>query len=393
MWLLTFLFVVITLLLAWMLFGYFAFLWTLGTFRQEQRPKWPDRWPRMSVVVPCYNEAANIAEKLENLRALDYPKDQLEIVFVDGGSDDGTVDILRQAIGENDPIRVEVSPRGGKIAQINHVLPSLSGEIVVNTDADAEMASDALRWIAARFDDNPRMGVVGAYCMPRGGLDLEEYYWDSQNRARLMESDARSSSIVVAPCYAFRRELLDAFPDDVVADDIYIAFHAHARHYRVVYSREALAWETRCPETTEAFIPHKFRKSNAYLRETLRFLYLLPDMGPMCRIMLLTRIAQQLMLPWALISWAIVAGAMLTLWRWDLAGMATAFLAAMFLITSRLFKSVGVPEAGRSHARHGLSCMVRGYALTLSIMLTSALTYPFYRQGSSYARIQTRETP
>ena len=73
MWILILLFGLATLVLAWTLFGYFLLVWFIGLFRPDRTPAFPERWPRLSLVVPIYNEAEQIGTKLENLRALDYP--------------------------------------------------------------------------------------------------------------------------------------------------------------------------------------------------------------------------------------------------------------------------------------------------------------------------------
>jgi hypothetical protein len=60
----------------------------------------------------------------------------------------------------------------------------------------------------------------------------------------------------------------------------------------------------------------------------------------------------------------------------------------LFFLTSRCF--AGVKLNGRS-AHFSFATMVKGYVLTLTILLTTGLSYPFFRQGSSYRRIQEKE--
>jgi len=386
MWLLTFLLVAATLLIGWMLFGYFILLWLLAAFRPKKKPVFPTKWPRLSIIVPCYNERDEILDKLENVRALQYADGAWEVVFADGGSTDGTTDLLCEAIGEGEPFRLVRCPRKGKIHQINHVLGQLTGEIVVNTDVDARLAPDALQWLAAEFALSPDVAVVGAYVRPAAGLDIEMYHWDAMNKGRFLETDAHTSSIAIAPCYGFRRTLLAAFPEDVVADDIYVAYLAHAKGFRAVYSRRAMALEHRCPSSYEDFLPHKYRKSNAYLRESLRFLYVLPEMDAFCRFMMLTRVAQQLLLPWAMLFWVIIAATLVTLFRYDLVIYASVLLAVLFILTSRVFAQVDLPGEDRWR-RHRLDTVITGYVLTLVIMLITGITYPLFRQGSSYAKL------
>lgn len=384
MWLLEFLFFAMTLLVGWTLFGYLLFICFLGLFRHRKTPIFPASWPTVSVVVPCYNEAGQILAKLEDIRRLDYPQERLEVVFADGDSGDGSFELLTAAIGQDEPFRVVKCPRSGKINQLNEILPLLRGEIIVNTDTDARLSTDVLKWIAAEFATSSDVGVVGAYCRPADTLEVEKYYWDAQNKGRFLESDAGTSSIVIAQCYAFRRGLLETFPEDVVADDIYVAFLANTLGYRTVYSRHATAIETRSPQSYAQFLPHKFRKSNAFLRESLRFLYCLPEMKPFFKMLFLTRTAQQLLLPWAVLWWILIAGALLTLFRFDVVVFGAIFLVLLLVLTNRVFAWVKLPDGPR---RYSLATVIKGYTLTNMIMLTTGLSYPFFRQGSSYARL------
>lgn len=362
-------------------------IWFMGLFRKKEIPEIPPQLPKISIVIPCFNEEEQIISKLENIRRLDYPQELLEVFFVDGGSADNTLELLSRAIKESEPYKIVKCPRPGKIRQLNYILPALKSKIIVNTDVDARLSSDALKWIAAEFDTGKNVAVVGAYTRPSDAIEIEKYYWSSQNKGRFLESDAASSSIVIAQCYAFRRGFLRAFPEDVVADDIYIAFLAHARGARVIYSHYIAARETRCPKTYAEFMPHKFRKSNAFLRESLRFLYLLPEMNIFCKMMFITRVFQQLMLPWALLFWVLLAGALLTIFRYDIVIITFIVLAILFILTSKIFTSIKLPEERQEYS---LLTVVKGYFLALAVMLATGISYPFFKQGSVYSRIKDK---
>ncbi len=386
MWLLIFLFLIVTALLGWLLFGYLLTVYFVSLFRKRPDVRLPEEMPFLSIVVPCFNEEACILSKLDDLRNQAYDRDRMEIVFADGGSSDATVSALRSAIRDGEPIRVVECPESGKILQLNHVLPGLRGEIVVNTDADSRLEPEALKWLAAEFSD-PEVFVAGAYCRPGDdALEVERYYWSAQNKGRFMESDARTASIVIAQCYAFRRQLLDAFPPDVVADDIYVAFLANTQRLRTVYSRRARAVETRSPRSYREFLPHKFRKSNAFLRESLRFIYRLPEMRRFCKVMMATRVAQQLLLPWLALFWILLAGVLLTLFRFDIVAFSLVMLLVLFVGTSRIFAVVELPADDSSYT---LATIVKGYILTNVVMLSTGASYPFFMQGCSYRKLSS----
>ena len=86
--------------------------------------------PRVSLIIPAYNEEQVIARKIRNSLELNYPSDLLEIVVISDGSNDATEPLAREAAGERARL-VFLQDRQGKTACINTVLPSLLGQVVV----------------------------------------------------------------------------------------------------------------------------------------------------------------------------------------------------------------------------------------------------------------------
>jgi biofilm PGA synthesis N-glycosyltransferase PgaC len=384
MWILIGLFGVATVTIGWTCFAYFICMWAYGLVRTRKAPPAePGAQPFVSMIVPCYNEAQNIVQKIENTLALDYPRELLEVIFIDGGSTDGTLELLARHV--NEPwMRIMRSGRKGKIHQLNEALRTVRGQVLVNSDCDTVLEPDVLLHLVNELTVSSRVGVVGAYSRPSDAMPLDVYYWDAQNKGRLLEARAGSASIAIACCYAFRRELLREFPEDVVADDVYIALIAHANGLLVGASERARVHELRGPSSVSEFLPHKFRKSNAYLREMLRFLYRTPDFGSLQKVIFFSRLAQQVLLPWALAWWVTLALALLTLSRWDVVSLATALLFISFVTTSRIFAMTKLPDAQRSAS---LFVVAQAYVLTNLLLMATGLTYPFYRQTSSYARV------
>lgn len=384
MWIIVLAFGVATLLLAWLLFGYIVWLRFVGDMADQTPVGRLQSFPLLSVVVPCMNEAQLIAEKYRNLMQSDYPADCLEIVFADGGSTDDTMSILRSIARENSRVHVVSCPVGGKINQLNHVLPTLSGGIVVVTDADARLEPDALKCMAAEFESRPSLAVVGAYTTPREGLSVERCFWAAQNRIRLLESRVSHVSMVIACCYAFRRSLLSRFPDDVVADDVYITALANAKGLHTIYCAQACVEELRTPSSLPEFFTHKFRKSNAVLRETLRFAYCLPDMDTRWKSILSTRIVQQLLLPWGTVMWLALAAILVNLGQYDVPALGAGVMLVALLATRKATTAIELPGAKE---RFGILTVILAYAYTMIILCATALTYLSFRQSSRYARL------
>src|SRR3990167_4658698 len=72
----------------------------LISFFERRPPKkdasLPARYPKVSMLVPCFNEEKTLAGTVDSLLAMHYPKERLEIVIIDDGSRDGTAAIGQQ---------------------------------------------------------------------------------------------------------------------------------------------------------------------------------------------------------------------------------------------------------------------------------------------------------
>src|SRR5262245_11136491 len=130
-------------LLLYIYVGYPALLRVLARLRVRPVRK-ADITPRISLVISAHNEAAVIRAKLENARQLDYPPGLFDIVVVSDASSDGTDDIVREYETRGVILRRQ-AVRKGKTAGLNAVVPTLLGEIVVFSDANALYVPDALR--------------------------------------------------------------------------------------------------------------------------------------------------------------------------------------------------------------------------------------------------------
>ena len=98
--------------------------------------------PYVTVAMPCLNEAGFIEACLRSVQAQTYPHDRLEILVADGGSTDGTREILARLAAEDTRIRVIDNPRRIQAAGLNCVIRESRGEVIVRMDVHAEYAPD-----------------------------------------------------------------------------------------------------------------------------------------------------------------------------------------------------------------------------------------------------------
>ena len=198
--------------------------------------------PKVTVIVPTYNEAGLIEKKLNNIYEQEYPKDKLEVIIVDSASDDGTPELVRKWTSDHPNVNlklIEEAERRGKAWALNLALKEAHGDIVIIADADAwwpsrETLKEVMKWFA-----DPVVGAISCLKKPAdaGVAGVEEGYRQYYNVLRLAESKAWSTPIFHGELAAFKTELLNkvgGFPTDIGADDSHTATKIALIGYRAI---------------------------------------------------------------------------------------------------------------------------------------------------------------
>jgi glycosyltransferase involved in cell wall biosynthesis len=111
--------------------------------------------PKVSVIIPVKNGAAYIKGLLDSLMEVEYEKDKLEVIVVDGNSTDNTREIVSQY-----PVKLLPEERPGLNAARNTGIKHSSGEILAFTDADCVVPKNWIKNIVEVLK-NPEVGCVG----------------------------------------------------------------------------------------------------------------------------------------------------------------------------------------------------------------------------------------
>jgi glycosyltransferase involved in cell wall biosynthesis len=221
----------------------------------ERRVHAPE--PTVAIVVVACNEAAGIEARIENLLALDYPADRLEIIVGSDGSSDDTVDRARRYEGFG--VRVHAfDTRGGKPAVLNAIVPHLSADIVLFADARQRFEPSTLRALVANFGD-PAVGAVSGQLMLEAADETGHaaqgaaLYWRYEKLIRCAESRRDSTVGATGAIYAIRRALFDPIPKDTLLDDVLIPLRIVQRGYRVVFEPAARAHDRTSATAAQEF--------------------------------------------------------------------------------------------------------------------------------------------
>ncbi|HZT15347.1 MAG TPA: glycosyltransferase family 2 protein [Gaiellaceae bacterium] len=211
--------------------------------------------PSVTVIVAAHDEEAVIERRLDNLLALDYPAEKLEVVVASDASTDRTDEL----VGAYAPrVRLLRCERGGKVAAQNRAVASAGGDVVAFSDANAAWAPDALRKLVRSFADPDVAYVTGRLkLLDAAGDNKEGLYWRYETWLRAQESRLQSVTGGNGSIYALRRDdYVDVDPR--FGHDLAFPYLMVQRGRRAVYEPEAAAYEKPTP-TNETEYRRKVR--------------------------------------------------------------------------------------------------------------------------------------
>ncbi len=237
--------------LAWTHAGYPLAVAALARLRPRP-PRRADVLPSVSLIVPAHNEEDVIGRKLENVLALDYPADKLEVVVTSDASTDATHDIVARFADRG--VRLIACERGGKVAAQDRAVRETRGEIVAFGDANVEWEPQALRRLVAAFAD-PAVGMTCGHVRlvnPAGGTNQEGLYWRYEMWLRARESLVHSMTGSNGAIYAVRREAYREV-DPRFGHDLSFPYLMVQNGYRAVYEPQARATENMTTDIEDEF--------------------------------------------------------------------------------------------------------------------------------------------
>jgi glycosyltransferase involved in cell wall biosynthesis len=196
-------------------------------------------------ITTVYNEEHAIRRKLDNLLALEYPRDCLQILIVSDGSRDRTEQYVREYADRG----VDLYPRpfrGGTTAAVNDAVERSRGEVILHSDVDTLHQPDFLLKIMPHYS-HPKVGVVEGEFRFRdedaSGLSQNQsLYWRFEMFLRRAESRLGVLSTVSGGLMSFRREVFQPLAPAHSVDGT-LPKLAVQKGYRVVHESEAIVYD------------------------------------------------------------------------------------------------------------------------------------------------------
>ncbi len=244
----------------------------------------PAEWPMLSVLVPAYNEGVVIEETLRALAAQDYPAGLYEVVLINDGSKDNTLEIAERVAAEHACIRIVNVPKGmggkGKSRTLNNGLPHARGELIVVYDADSTPESNCVRLLAQTLLADRTLVAVNGKVRTRNWADslmtrfiaIEFIYfqWIFQGgRWQLFRL-----STLMGTNYVIWRDALETlggFDEKSLVDDTEMSFRIFLGQRRIKWVPYAVGWQ-QDPGSLQVFLKQRSRWTQGNFYVTGKYL-------------------------------------------------------------------------------------------------------------------------
>jgi cellulose synthase/poly-beta-1,6-N-acetylglucosamine synthase-like glycosyltransferase len=216
--------------------------------------------PRVSVVLPVRNEAAHAREFFGPLLNQTYPKDRMEVLVVDGMSEDGTREIVQEFVRENGHAKVRLldNPRRQRAPALNVGIRSAKGDIILRVDARTIIPNDyvekCVRTLLATGADNVggmQVPIVTRNGSPRKeltqqaiGIALAHPFGIGNAQFRLGKKSGYVDTVYLG---CFRREIFDKvglFDEDapVISEDSEMNYRIRKAGGKVYFNKDIVAY-------------------------------------------------------------------------------------------------------------------------------------------------------
>ncbi len=267
---------------------FMAYIWIFGALIFYFRFEWHQQgnsdnlpelteFPPVSILIPCYNEADNVRETVEILLEQKYPN--FEIIAINDGSKDNTLDILESLAKEYSQLRVvNLHTNQGKAMGLRAGALLANSEILICIDGDALLAPEAVAWMVRHFINKPHIGAVTGNPRIRnrstllGRIQVGEFsaIVGMIKRAQRSYGKIFTVSGVIA---AFRKSALHDvgyWSNDMVTEDIDISWKLQLGGWSIYFEPNALCWVL-MPETLEGLWKQRSRWAQGGTEVLLRY--------------------------------------------------------------------------------------------------------------------------
>jgi cellulose synthase/poly-beta-1,6-N-acetylglucosamine synthase-like glycosyltransferase len=214
-----------------------------------------DYFPDITILISAYNEEKDIENRINNIAALDYPLEKIEVIVGSDFSSDNTGCILKNLESKFPWLRVYIfSERRGKAGVLNELAGYAGNQILVFTDANTEFDKSALKKLVWPFCYSEIGGVSGRLILNENEHNVEvsneeKKYWDFETHIKRSEGELGILIGANGGIFALRKKLYTPIPvEKAVTDDFFLSLHVLLAGSKFYYCFDSFATEDVCKE-------------------------------------------------------------------------------------------------------------------------------------------------
>jgi len=242
--------------------GYHIFLWTLYLIslyvsiywllvllepKKEKKTR-VKKWPKVTIIIPAYNEEGRISHTIDAVKHLDYPKNKLNVVIINDASTDNTLMEIKKSIkGMKNVIVINNKKNIGKAASMNKALSIINTPFFVTLDADSYPERDALKHLVRKYYSEPQnlAAVTSRIRIDRYNSHLGKLQWIEYNLMMLSTrifNRINAQYVTPGPFSLFKTDIIkkiNGFDTRNLTEDQEIAYRLHLYGYRITFCKES----------------------------------------------------------------------------------------------------------------------------------------------------------
>ena len=244
--------------------------------------------PKISIIVPTKNEETVIRRCLEGILNMDYPKDKMQLIVVDGKSNDRTCEICSE-FSEKYPENIKIiseKTAKGKPAALNLALPYINGELVGVFDADSLPEKEVLSKVASYFNDKKLIALQGRTTSINEKnnaltrvIAMEEKAWFQA----LLSGRERLQLFVplTGSCQFVRTNVLEelgGWDENSLTEDVELALRLVEKNHHIKYAPDVCSGQE-TPNSLGPLVKQRVRWYRGYMETAIKYGRLLDNLN------------------------------------------------------------------------------------------------------------------
>jgi len=285
----------VSVILIWFMIGYqfiFSVYGYINFIKSMKEKKMVDSqtfdFPSCTILIPAHNEEKVIANTIEAMLNLSYPKDKLKVMVINDGSKDSTKEIIESYAAKDERVVLYDVPKGqggkGKSRALNLGVKQVKTDIIAIYDADNTPDPMSLHYLVANLISSKELGaVIGKFRTVNKNRNLLTRFINIETlsfQSMLQAGRWQMHNIATLPGtnFVIWRWLIDelnGWDEEALTEDSELSIRIYELGYKIKFVPYAITYEQE-PETWKVWIKQRVRwvRGNNYV--IAKFVKLIP---------------------------------------------------------------------------------------------------------------------